>query len=161
MGMNYYFISKNYNRETHKKIFKTYKKDIEQSVELYKKDIKKFFGKLNDLDKLAFKEFDSLISKLELDDPPKLHICKLSYGWKPLLQISNYYSSMTSLKNYYKKHKDTIRVINEDFEDIDFEELIKLIEDKNNNDKNQSHKDYDIVTLVDSLNYEWYDGDFS
>lgn len=161
MGTNYYFYPKEYNRNIHNKIFESYVKDIEDSVAMYKRDMLQAVKAKDPFIDIEYKEFDRLLQFLYLDTPPRIHIGKISYGWNPLLQSNEYYSSMKELKSFYKKYKNNIKVLDEYDEEISFEELLDKLETAKLQKDNYTHRGIGMNVKVDKEGWEFSPDDYS
>jgi hypothetical protein len=94
----------------------------------------------------------------------KIHICKISAGWKPLFEKTDHYGSLDELKAFYEQNKDQFRVINEDREPVDLYDLLSKCDERYNDDTNTSHlslKSHDYHRWLCSSGYEWTNGKFS
>ena len=141
---------------------------IDQCRELYE-DI---MGTNYYFDRKNSKELSELISKqigfLDAETVrerlfDRIHICKLSGGWIPLFQGTEYYKSLDELKEFYRRNKDTYIVINEYDEQIDFDELLEkctLWRDKDNNKSHLTATAYGINFRICPSGCEWSDMKF-
>jgi hypothetical protein len=93
----------------------------------------------------------------------RIHICKLSAGWKPLFQITEYYGSLDELKEFYEQNKGKYAVINEYHEPVEFYELIEECAQRNNDDAMRTHLSVSSTYYYRTCasGYEWSEGEFS
>ncbi len=162
MGTNYYFIPKKFERDKIKNLHEEYTHKLDNLLKDYVKTYNEMYKEMS-------KDTNDLFDNEELEDHnnwdnymylaeieyPKLHICKLSVGWRPLFQVTKFYSNVEELKEFYNKNKDRIDIIDEYGEKQDIEELFKTIAIKS--------KDINIHMEADEdqQGYEWRTGNFS
>ena len=93
----------------------------------------------------------------------RIHICKISAGWKPGFQRTEYFSSLDELKEFYKQNKDKYNVIDEYDEHIDFNALLEKCRQRYDDTKNKSHLSEDCRKYYRkcSSGYEWCGMEFS
>lgn len=115
MGCNFYFRPK--NCEFINIINNTYDKILQKTLTEYKNAISPIFNKLRD----SYSEFLDLLQLPDLDfikidllkysvEIPEIHICKLSCGWRPMLQSNKFYSNYNEFKDFYIKYKNVFDI---------------------------------------------------
>ena len=168
MGTNYYFRPKTYKSKKINNINDKYFKQIEGLYEKYVNEYNKLYGEMLIGTEDLF-ETETMLSDDEWEhhylpwlDSPELHICKISFGWKPLFQRTKYYKDLKSLKEFYQSNKDRICIVDEYGEKISLNNLIKEINERYKNQENQSHfKEYENRIYFDDKGYEWNWHEFS
>ena len=74
-----------------------------------------------------------------------IHICKLSFGWLPLFQKSEHFNTYTQLKTWLNDNTNTSKceyvILDEYDRTIKYDDLIKMIEEHQNNPKNKENID--------------------
>lgn len=70
-----------------------------------------------------------------IEDKLKIHICKLSYGWKPLFQKTKYYYSFNSMLEFYNDSKKDLTIINEYDKIITLKEFLDIVNSHSENNK--------------------------
>jgi len=96
-------------------------------------------------------------------DLNKIHICKISGGWKPLFRATEHYCNVELLDNFYHDNKDGLEIVNEYGYILTWEKFRKTIVNQNKNGKTakESFKELnDDNFYMDYAGYEWYDGEF-
>lgn len=174
MGTNYYFVPRKMNYDIFRNIHTEYQDKLDELVNTYIENVNNEYNRqiedTNDLYRnygLRHKDEWYTTPYLETVDYPEIHICKLSAGWKPILQANENYRDIESLRYFYENNKDNIKVMNEYDEDIKFEDLIKEIIDRTNNENNQTHLKYNGFIsayqsyYTDSYGVEWTYTEFS
>ena len=58
---------------------------------------------------------------------PKLHICKMSMGWKPLFESTKYYKNVKELKDFYERNRNRISIADENPEEFTIEDFEKYM----------------------------------
>ncbi len=173
MGCNYYLRPKGY--EPIKVINKTINDTLDNIVESYKYSIKKVIEEAEKISPLYKELFftdlciDDITHVLQWEvELPDLHICKLSYGWKPLFQKSKYFSTFKEFEDFYKLHTDIFDFVDEYDEIQDFEEFKEYVFEKVKDKKSQTHLQYNGGLPGLSLEYtkdkdgiEWTNHEFS
>lgn len=173
MGCNYYFVPKALNYKEIDDIRDKYKAKLDDLVNNYITDINAKLDSYN-IDTEIFNKFSLSLDDCDLYladiDWPDIHICKISMGWKPLLQSNKHYSSMEDLVSFYELNKDKLKVEDEYKTEVDFYDLIDMIKEKYNdksakshlNDlcKNQYYYNYNFYNK-DNQGFEWSTSDFS
>lgn len=152
MSTNYYFINKNFNTQKLDNINSKYKNEIEKVYNNY----------INDISSLSDNTQEISLPKIEFYTVPKIHIVKISKGWKPLLQCNEYFSSMKDIINFYNSNEYDL--INEYNEYSDFKKLVNEINDMYKDKDNKSHLGLDLYYMnnyyIDSQGYEFTNLDF-
>ena len=91
-----------------------------------------------------------------------IHICKISCGWKPCFQKTQYYSNMEELIDFYIKYHKELVIIDEYDRVISWKSIYKEINICN---KNKSHLNvnstYTHIFYKDDFGFEWSNGEFS
>lgn len=164
MGTNYYFKPKKFEYDRVKNLHEDYSAKLD-------KLLKDYIKSYNELYKEMSKETTDLFENQELPDYndwwnymhlaeieyPELHICKISIGWKPLFQVTKFYSNVKELKEFFNKNRDRIHIEDEYGEEQDIDKLFEFIDIKYKDKKSQSHTD----AYKDQQGYEWVSHDFS
>lgn len=164
MGTNYYFTPKKFEMDKIKKLHEEYSFKLD-------KLLRDYIESYNELYNVMSKETNDLFENEELPDYrdwhnymhlaeieyPELHICKSSMGWKPLFQVTKFYSNVKELKEFYNQNKDRIHIEDEYGEEQDIDELFKFIDMKYKDKNNQTHTD----AYKDQQGYEWTSHNFS
>lgn len=164
MGTNYYFVPKKFEKSKIRKLHEDYSAKLDELLKDYIKSYNKMYNemseKTNDLfenEELAdYKDWYNYMHLAETEYP-ELHICKISMGWKPLFQVTKFYSNVKELKEFYNKNKDRIHIEDEYGEVQDINELFEFIDMKYKDKHNQIHTD----AHKDEQGYEWISNDFS
>lgn len=168
MGCNYYFRPK--DCEFINIINNTYDKILQNTLTGYKNAISPIFNKLRD----SYSEFLDLLQLPDLDfikidllkyfvEIPEIHICKLSCGWRPMLQANKFYSNYNEFKAFCTKYKDIFDIYDEYNQLVEFEELESQIFYRAR-ETFQTHLDYDSVYNYKDTDYqyiEWTRREFS
>lgn len=162
MGTNYYFIPKKLKRDKIKKLYEEYTSKLDHLLKDYVKAYNEMYKEMsketNDLfDSEELEDYNNWYNNMYLAEIeyPKLHICKLSVGWRPLFQVTKFYSNVKELKDFYNNNKDRINIIDEYGEEQDIDELFKIVDIKNRDSK--THLD----AYKDQQGYEWVSSNFS
>ena len=164
MGTNYYFTPKKFELGRVKKLHEDYSSRLDKLLNDYIKSYNKLCNEMsketNDLFEIEelpnYKDWYNYMHLAEIEYP-ELHICKISMGWKPLFQVTKFYSNVKELKEFYNKNKDRIYIEDEYGEKQDMDELFEFIDIKYKDKKSQSHKD----AYKDEQGYEWVTNNFS
>lgn len=142
MGCNYYFVPKALNYNEIDNIRNEYKAKLDDLVNNYIIDINTKLNSYN-IDKEIFSnhllDIDDCDLYLANVNWPDIHICKISMGWKPLLQSNGHYSSIEDLVSFYELNKDKLRVEDEYRTEVDFYNLINMIKERYNDKSAKSH----------------------
>ena len=148
MSTNYYFYPKGFEKLD--EVNKVTKSSLEDMTMNYIKVIKLMINDSIDSHPEYHDMFNLDVLKNTLDDTriilkydveiPELHICKLSGGWIPLFNKTNYYSNFDELEEFYNKYKDILYLKNEYDEEISFKELKEKAYNKLKEPR--SHLDY-------------------
>jgi len=84
-------------------------------------------------------------------ETPRLHIGKASCGWKGLLKRNDYfYTTVSEMKEFYEKHKDTIAIMNEYYEEVTWDTLKQELIDREG-----KYIGDDIRDTIDKDGYRW------
>jgi len=163
MGTNYYFKPKKFGIDKIKMLYEDYTSKLDRLLNDYIKSYNKMCNEMSKETRDLFEcdeltDYDNWWNDMHLAEIeyPKLHICKISIGWKPLFESTKYYKSMQELKNFYEKNKNRISITDEYGEEQDIDELFKTIDNRYKNKNNRSHPD----AYKDEQGYEWIDCDF-
>ena len=128
MGTNYYFKPKKFGIDKIKMLYEDYTSKLDRLLNDYIKsynkmcnEMSKETGDLFECDELT--DYDNWWNDMHLAEIeyPKLHICKISIGWRPLFESTKYYKSMQELKNFYEKNKNRISITDEYGEEQGYE----------------------------------------
>ena len=171
MGTNYYFEPKGYEKLPKindefilnaKKLRAKYLEDINNIIDNANKKYplyKGFFHNYFDPDYTL--NYSTAIS-------PDVRICKVSYGWVPLFETNQYYSSIEELTYFYDLYKDSLVIKDEYDREFTFDEFIDIIKNHISNPNNKtSHLQYNSPLYNfkyykdKSLGVEWTNTEFS
>lgn len=90
----------------------------------------------------------------------KLHLCKLSHGWKPLFQAhEGKFTNMKELEDFYFENKDYI-VVDEYDDVVDWLRFYVNMSTQNFNDSNKSHVGTGC-NAIEIRGWEFTDWEFS
>lgn len=105
---------------------------------------------------------DELLNKYLMDQlDTEIHIGMRSGGWVPTFQETEYYKSVKEIREFYDKHKDSLTIINEYYDELSFEELEEeLINWNRGYPEAKSHMQYPHY-YKDAEGYEFTDIEFS
>ena len=156
MGTNYYFRKKKID-ETH----------IDSIAERFNADLESLFEKYYTEIKTAL--FDMNVDDLECLERPytyylpnhrdlfgDIHVGKISCGWKPSLHYNEHFRSFQELQQWYEENKHDYILINEYREEIQFDDFIKKVINRNNDENNKKHDN-----VLGNDGYDWLSGWFS
>ena len=165
MGTNYYLTPKGFDEidtinkvtlKTLNEIRNSYCKSIKELIEKSCKN-HNIYKEVLDLPDL-----DSIKCILQWDiEIPELHICKISAGWCPLLEATEYYSNFDDFKKFYEKYKDAFDITNEYNEYItidEFESILFKAKERATEFHSQYNDDFygtNIKYTTDSYGFEW------
>ena len=164
MGTNYYFKPKKFEINKIEMLYEDYTSKLHELLNDYIKTYNKLCNEMSreTADLFEFEElsdYDNWYNYIYLAETeyPELHICKISCGWRPLFEVTKFYSNVEELKDFYDKNKDRICIEDEYGEEQNIDELFKYIDakykDKNNKTHTNAHKD--------NQGYEWVFDRFS
>lgn len=87
----------------------------------------------------------------------KIHIGQRAAGWKPLLQITDYYQSFEELINFYKYHAYELDIVNEFGSHLGWQQLLSELLTWG---AGKDFKDRVNYTKEDRFGYQWSDAEF-
>ena len=172
MGTNYYFRPKGFQKID--KLNENLRNSIEAIKNEYLNELKEILVETES----QYKDYADLLHLTDISDledrveftvfefeTPDIHICKISGGWIPLFETTEYYHTLTELIEFYNKYKNKLNLINEYNEVINFDKFIKEVLDRTNNKNYQTHLQYNnsygIYYYKDELGVEWTNSQFS
>ena len=156
MGTNYYFRKKTVDPVSIEAITDSLNNDFKALVEKYNKNLREAFSAM-DLDSTCeFDDSHTFFLPDSRDTYGDIHVGKLSGGWKPLLQANEYFHSIQTLKQWYEQNKHDYNFIDEYDEIVQFDDFIREIAERNQNDDLEDHKH-----SKDSEGYDWTHTQFS
>ena len=155
MGTNYYFRKKTVDPSRIEAIVDSLNKDFKDLVAKYNEKLHEVFSEMG-IDSLCeFDDYHTFISPIDHSDYD-IHVGKLSCGWKPLMQANEHFHSVATLKQWYEQNKHEYNFINEYDEVVLFEDYIKGIARRNNDDSREGHE-----KITRSDGYDWSYTQFS
>ena len=77
-----------------------------------------------------------------LDDKTRIHICKISAGWNPIIWGNEHYETLEDIKGFYEKNKEKLKVVDEYGEEVSLEWLIRKMYDFRNKAEYGLESDY-------------------
>ena len=168
MGTNYYLTPKGFDKvsEINKSTFKIlneikndYCKSINELVnkayeshKIYKEVLD--IGDVNNIDCRLIYDFEI----------PEIHLCKISFGWCPSFESTEYYRSFNEFKEFYNKYKDDFDITDEYNRYLTIDELEKIATTAKENAKEFHSKSNScgiIYYSVDEYGFEWTSTHFS
>lgn len=164
MGTNYYFTPKKFEKDSIERLYEDYSSKLDILLKEYIKSYNKLCSEMslgtNDLFEIEelpdYNNWHNYMHLAEIEYP-ELHICKVSMGWKPLFQVTKFYSSVKELKEFYNQNRDRIHIEDEYGQEQGIDELFEYIDMKYKDKNNQSHTD----AYKDKQGYEWVSNNFS
>ncbi len=170
MGTNYYLTPKGFDKidEINKITLKTlneirdnYCKSIEELIEKTCKNHKIY------KEVLELPDLDNIKCILQWDiEIPEIHICKISAGWCPAFETTEYYNTFKGFKNFYDKYKDDFYITDEYNRQVTIDELEQIVTNAKRNAKefhtkyNSQYSSY-VNYITDEDGFEWTSTHFS
>ena len=158
MGTNYYFRKKTIDPKRIEAIVDSLNNDFKDLVTKYNEKLHEVFSEMGIDNLCEFDDYHTFISPVGHSDYD-IHVGKLSCGWKPLMQATEYFHSVETLKQWYEENKSDYNFINEYDEVASFEDYIEEIARRNSDDSLKGHEEFHQVTRSDS--YDWTYTQFS
>lgn len=165
MGTNYYLTPKGFdeieeiNKITLKalnEIRDSYCKNIEELIEKSSKNHNIY------KEVLELPDLDSIKCILQWDiEIPEIHLCKISAGWCPLLEATDYYNNFDDFKKFYEKYKDDFDITDEYNKHItidEFESILTKAQQKAiefHEKYNSNFYENSIKYTTDDYGFEW------
>jgi len=93
---------------------------------------------------------------------PRLHIGKRSYGWAPSFEKTEFYSTIKELEDFYIKNKDSLIIIDEDENELSWNDLKNELIDWNGGDNISipPRRNTTRFNYIDDQGYDWCSSDF-
>lgn len=153
MGMNYYAIKKK-DFEKQKKIsnffdYKNEDKRVEKLKDFVKSEYKEIIDLLDNFD-IEDSGIEDIVGRCitniqyELRAPLEanyIHIGKSSHGWLFLFQFQDEWYDYATVMKWLKDNEDEYIIVNEEDEEISFEEFKKIVDDKQKDEQSLSNPD--------------------
>ena len=156
MGTNYYFRKKSINPARIEAIVDSLNNDYKALVEKYNEKLHDAFSAMGLDSEYEFDNSQTFFLPDSSETYGDIHVGKLSYGWKPLLQANKHFHSIQTLKQWYEQNKHDYNLIDEYDETVQFDEFIREIAERNQNDDLEEHRH-----RKDSEGYDWSHTKFS
>lgn len=172
MGMNYYAIKKK-DLEKQRKITEFFALDKEDQrvnklKEFVKDEYKEVIDLINDFD-IEESGIEDIVGRCITNIQFELkahtecdykHIGKSSYGWLFLFQFQKEWSDYNSVMNWLKNNQDEYTIVNEEDEEVSFEDFKRLVDDKQADEHNLSNpENFNNCFNIDG--YRFSTNDFS
>ena len=168
MGTNYYLTPKGFDKVS--EINKTTLKVLNEIRDNYCKSIKELIDEASKNHKiykevLDIQDIDNIDCRLIYDfEIPEIHICKLSFGWCPSFESTEYYSNFNEFKEFYNKYKDDFDITDEYNRYLTIDELESLATTAKENAK-EFHSKFNSCGVAyyttDNYGFEWTNTHFS
>ena len=155
MGTNYYFKKKAIDPARIDAIVDELNEEYRALVAKYNEKLQKALSDMGLNDEYEFYEDHTFYSPLERENYGDIHVGKISYGWKPLLQANNHFNSLQTLKDWYEQNKSEYEFIDEYNKPEQFYKFLEEIAKRNSDDTAKKHG----YTAADG--YDWEYRDFS
>jgi len=93
---------------------------------------------------------------------PRLHIGKRSYGWAPSFEKTEFYSTIKELEDFYIKNKDSLIIIDEDENELSWNDLKNELIDWNRGDNISipPRRNTTRFNYIDDQGYDWCSSEF-
>ena len=162
MGTNYYLTPKGFDKISD--INKNTLKILNEIRNDYCKSIHELIDKAS-INHKIYKEaldignIDDINVKLEYEfEIPEIHICKISYGWCPSFESTEYYKTFDEFKEFYNKYKDDFDITDEYNKCLTIDELEHIATTAKENAK-EFHSKYNSCGVAyystDNYGFEW------
>lgn len=139
MGTNYYFRKRTLDIMRLESIVDELNVEFKSLIERYND---KYCAALAEMGLDSHHDFDNnttFFLPSGRDDHGDIHVGKLSYGWKPLMQAGEHFHSIETLKQWYEKNKQNYIFVNEYDEEVPFNEYLAEINERNQDPDAKAH----------------------
>ena len=131
MGTNYYFRKKSVDLPRLHSIIASLNAEYKALIAKYNETLAVARSEMGLECGSEFDHRHDLVLLDRHDDIGDIHVGKTSGGWKPLMQASDHFHSIETLKQWYEQNKSEYIFINEYDEVIPFEEYLLKIHEWN------------------------------
>ena len=156
MGTNYYFRKKNVKSAPIEAVVDELNNEYRALIQKYNDKLHNVFSEMGIDCECEFDDGHLFITPYSHDTFGDIHVGKLSYGWKPLMQANKHFNSIPTLKQWYEENRNVYNFIDEDDRVMLFEDFLQMISKRNKDDKSKKHEH-----CTSSDGYDWTYTDFS